>query len=343
MGASDTTIDRSVVRCRSMWRSWQPAIASFATLLALAAVGGSPAVEAAKNTSEETVYWMGPGGSERPAGSIDHWAFVARGRREGYSFTTDSLITGARWESWGGPTATATATASFQFYDNRVPGSVGVYGKAEDVPVRLIAERRRRCGGRLFYMGYSLELLTPEDRPRYFDRLRRVRYRCEIRAGYSRPALRTPALRRAGSCSLAGFGDVANPHGPPGGAVGGSICRIRWSAWGRSRVVGTGVLRRDAPFDAPRTYSPWDYGARIVLSGLTFCRQFKMSYSRAHTTVYGEGLPNTAAGPVPAATTRRLLADVGRRGIRVRHFRTALPRSSGCEPIAGGRASDRAR
>ena len=186
------------------------------------------------------------------------------------------------------------------------------------------------CGGRQLYTAYSLTLTSANPEPRDF-------------AAYVKE--RSLPCRMQALSYYAGIEKVANTTGDclfhgvtqqlPSGFGYLDYCRMRWSGWGKSNTVGTGVARAvTLPSGCDGHHGECDYGIRVHLEQPEWCPTYGMSYTWERLEVFGSGTligsePQTKTGVIAPSVERRLRGTIGHGRPRVYDERVRA--SQGCE------------
>jgi hypothetical protein len=224
----------------------------------------------------------------------------------------NSAVSAVSWSSWGGPTAEGSGEALIQWTD----ASTGLHAQERaTVPVLVSASGLRSCGGVSVYTSLVINPAPGATAPPHFQQVQRDDKvtACAIHAG----------------SYVAGQEERTDPNGcffkglreliirPPFSL---NYCALRWKDWGGSTTIGTGVAR--IGFE--------QYGLRVRLSRVRWCRQWTVSYTQEIAEVWGAGEALTGEGNVSSADAAQLTTLIGRAGQPHKVVREALAGGAGC-------------
>jgi hypothetical protein len=224
----------------------------------------------------------------------------------------NSAVSGVSWSSWGGASAEGSGQALIQWTD----ASTGLHSQAKaTVSVVVSATGLQTCGGISVYTSLVISVAAGATAPPHFAQVQRD----------------TNVLPCAvhGGDYIAGQDERRDPHGcffkglhelivtPPFSL---DYCAMRWKAWGSSTTVGLGVARVGFK----------QYGLRVKLSRIRWCRKWAISYTQETAEIWGAGETIAGQGNVSGSDAARLKVAIGRPGESHKTVREAAPVGAGC-------------
>jgi hypothetical protein len=224
----------------------------------------------------------------------------------------NASISGVSWSSWGGATAAGSGQALIQWTD----AGTGLHAQAHaTVPVTVSAAGLRTCGGISVYTSLVISPAAGATAPPHFAQVQDDRevLPCAVHGG----------------AYVAGQDERHDPNGcffkglrelvirPPFSLF---YCAMHWKGWGGSTATGTGVAR--VGFQ--------QYGLRVKLRRVRWCRQWTVSYTQETAEIWGAGEPLTGQGNVSSGQAARLRALIGRSGQPHKTVHEAMAGGAGC-------------
>ncbi len=288
--------------------SSRPCRSFAAVVVALVLVGGSLATSASAATSP-TVYLDQPGLSE----AVQPSSFrLADYESADMQTLANSAVSAVSWSSWGGATAEGSAVALIQWTD----ASTGLHAQERaTVPVVVSASGLRSCGGVSVYTSLVINLALGATAPPHFAQVQHDDKitACAVHAG-SYVAGKEERIDPNG-CFFKGLRELVIR--PPFSL---NYCAMRWQGWGGSTTTGEGVARIGYK----------QYGLRVRLSRVRWCKQWTVSYTQEIAEIWGAGETLTGIGNVSSGQAARLRALIGRGGQAHKVVREAMAGGAGC-------------
>jgi len=288
--------------------SSRPCRSRTVALVALVLLSGSLAVSASAAASS-TVYLDQPGLSQAVQPSAFRLADYESADRQTLA---NSAVSGVSWSSWGGTTAEGSGQALIQWTD----ASTGLHAQERaTVPVVVSATGLHSCGGISVYTSLIITPAPGATAPPHFAQVQRD--------------AKVTACAIHASSYVAGQEERTDPDGcffkglrelvirPPFSL---NYCAMRWKGWGGTTTVGMGVAR--IGFE--------QYGLRVRLSRVRWCRQWTVSYTQEIAEVWGAGEALTGQGNVSSGQAARLRALIGRGGEAHNVVREEMAGGAGC-------------
>jgi hypothetical protein len=304
---------------RTPTRRQRPLIA-FVPLLAVTAGLWMLAASNSRATGTAGVYLNVPmAHPERPAATPDDEVIQTAPHDPSKFLDVQSFVNGITWASWGGSTATGAGVVKVNSSDTR-PGHRLAYA-SQSAAVSVVATNLVSCGGRQLYTAYTLTLTGPGPEPRDFSLVQQRALPCRMQALTYYAGIEKVA-NITGDCLFRG---VTEPL--PSGFGYLDYCRMRWSGWGGSSTVGTGIARAvTLPSGCDGHHGECDFGIRVRLTTPAWCPAYGMSYTRERLEVFGPGTlistePQTKTGVIAPSVERRLRATIGQAPRRVYYDR----------------------
>lgn len=244
-------------------------------------------------------------------------------------FESSSSLTGVSWADWGNETALGNGIATIEWSRNNRQGGQIDHGETA-VPVTIVLGKRVRCARRLLYTSMDIALSPGVDVPIGFSDVQHGDYPCQAVVG-SLPAYfpNSPYGRSVdeagGACAFQGINRRHRVR--RGSNLRAVFCRMNWKRWGRTVATGKGVLRDGTH----------QWGTKVVLSRMRWCRKHGIAYTRMAVTYYGDGelltsTHNTGRSGIGRSDANRLRRMVDRAGEKRHGWKEREPVSAGCEP-----------
>jgi hypothetical protein len=206
-----------------------------------------------------------------------------------------------------------TAVGSGQALIQWTDATTGPHASAHTtVPVVVSAAGLRTCGGLSVYTSLVISPAPGMQVPPHFAQVQRDGnvMPCAVHGGRY---VAGRELRDPNGCLFKGLRElvIRQPFSL-------SYCAMRWTEWGASTTTGVGVARVGFK----------QYGLRVRLSRIRFCREWTVSYTREIAEVWGAGEPIVGQGNVSPGQAARLRALIGRPGQPHKSVREAIPGQS---------------
>jgi hypothetical protein len=224
-----------------------------------------------------------------------------------------SRVVAAAWSHWGEATATATGQARIQWADaNTGPNNLQII----TMPVLVAASGLHTCGGISVYTSLVISPAPGASVPPHFAQVQRDTnvQPCAVH-GRGYVAGQEEERRDPNGCFFRGLRDliIQMPF-----SLG--YCAMRWKAWGGGTTTGTGVARIGFK----------QYGLRVRLSRIRWCRQWAISYTQETAEIWGVGETVVGQGNVSPSDAARLKALIGRLGQPHKTVHEAMSARAGC-------------
>ena len=224
----------------------------------------------------------------------------------------EARILTAHWSGWGAATATAQSEAHIQWVDT----TTGPHNLQEaTLPVVITASGLKTCGGVSLYTSLSMSLAPGTTVPPHFSQVDHDEHvgPCRVHAGayVAGQEERTDP----NGCFFKGLRElvIRSPFSL-------SYCAMRWKGWGHGTTTGLGVARIGFR----------QYGLRVKLSRIRWCKRWTVSYTQETAEVWGNGETLTGQGNVSNSAAARLRGLVGRAGQPHKTVHLAMPSEAAC-------------
>jgi hypothetical protein len=224
----------------------------------------------------------------------------------------NAAISGVSWSSWGGTTAEGTGQALIQWTD----ATTGLHAQDHaTVPVLVTASGLSTCGGVSVYTTLTIGVAAGATEPPHFAQVQYDRevLPCAVHAG--RYVAGQQERHDPNGCFFAGVSERIIV--PPFSIF---YCAMRWKDWGASTTTGEGVARIGFK----------QYGIRVKLSGVRWCKKWTVSYTKETAEIWGAGEAISGMGNVSSSDAARLRALIGSSGQAHKTVREVMPGSAGC-------------
>ncbi len=224
----------------------------------------------------------------------------------------NAAVSGVSWPSWGGMTAEGSGQALIQWTD----ASTGLHAQAHaTVPVVVTATGRQTCGGVSVYTSLVINPAAGVTAPPHFAQVQRDGnvMSCAVHAG--RYVAGREERTDPRGCLFDGLRELIVR--PPFSLF---YCAMRWNGWGDSTTTGTGVARIGFQ----------QYGLRVRLSRIRWCRRWGVSYTQETAEIWGGGEAIAGQGNISPSGAARLKALIGRAGQPHKTVRLTMTSGAGC-------------
>jgi hypothetical protein len=221
----------------------------------------------------------------------------------------NASVSAVSWSSWGGTTAEGSGQALIQWTD----ATTGLHHQERaTLPVVVSAAGLRSCGGISVYTSLAISPASGAQAPPHFAQVQGDRnvLPCAVHAGGYVGG--QEERHNPNGCFFKGLRELV--ISPPFSLF---YCALRWKGWGGSTTSGIGVARIGFK----------QYGLRVRLSRVLWCRQWTISYTQEKAEIWGAGEPLIGQGNVSSGQAARLKALIGRSG---------QPHKSAHESMPGG-------
>jgi hypothetical protein len=224
----------------------------------------------------------------------------------------NAAVSGVIWSSWGSASAKGSGQALVQWTD----ATTGLHAQAHaTLPVIVTASGLQTCGGLSVYTSLVMAPAPGATMPPHFAQVEHD--------GNVQPCAVHAANYVAGQ----------SERGDPNGCLFKGLreviirspfslfyCAMRWHGWGHSTTTGLGVARIGFS----------QYGLRVRLGRIRWCRKWTVSYTQETAEVWGNGEAITGQGNVSSSAAARLRGLVGRAGQPHKTVREAASGGAGC-------------